>query len=84
VAANESMVAAGVVRTTATISEAGRLVPPGPVQSNVYTYTPIVLSGPTVVPVLEAATVPPQPSLPLPPLAVQAVAPFVVHARTVD
>jgi hypothetical protein len=83
-AANEPMLAAGVALFTVTSTEAGALAPPGPVQLSVYTYKPAVLSGPMVVPALAVGRVPFQPSVPLPPLAVQALAPLLLQESTVE
>jgi hypothetical protein len=84
VAVNAVIVAAGAAWLTVTVNEAGRPIPPGPVHSSVYTYTPAALSGPTVKALLETATLPLQPSEPLPPPAVHALAPLVVQENEVD
>jgi hypothetical protein len=44
---------------------------------------PAVENGPMLVPPLDVGTVPPQPSVPEPPLAVQEAALLVVHDRVV-
>ena len=54
--------------------------PPLPVQLSVYEYTPGVLIAFNTAPVLETGWLPLQPSVPVPPLAVQDVAFEDVHA----
>jgi hypothetical protein len=84
VALNVAIVAAGGVAVTMTLSELGVLVPPGPVQVNVYVTSPMPLIGPTALPVLDTGTMPLQPSAPVPPLAAHAVAPLLDQANEVD
>jgi hypothetical protein len=57
-----------------TLTELGALVPPGPLQVRTNVYVPATVTGPTGVPVLEVATVPLQPGVLEPPLAVHEVA----------
>lgn len=78
-----SIVAAGGgVAFTVTGMDCGPLGPPGPVQMSVKVCDPAG-RGPTLNPVLEVGTTPLHPSAPLPPLAVQELAPVVLHARDV-
>ena len=49
------------------------LVPPPPEQLSVYVKVPVVLMGPIVTPLVVSGWLPLQPSLPVPPLAVQEV-----------
>jgi hypothetical protein len=78
------MDAAGGVAVTVTLTELGALVPPAPLHVKVYVSLPVALIGPTLVPVLDTGCAPPQPSAPVPPLAVQAVAPLLDQASNVD
>lgn len=83
-AVNETMVAAGVALSTVTLVDIGALAPPGPVQFSVYTYVPAVFRGPTIVTTLLVGSEPAQPSEPVPPLAVQALAPLVTQVINTD
>jgi len=69
----------GTTGLTVTLVELGALVPPPPVQVNVYVTVPAVDSGPVEVPVLDEPLAPAQPSEPVPPLPVHEVAALVVH-----
>ncbi len=74
----------GTTGLTVTLVELGALVPPAPVQVNVYVTVPAVDSGPVDVPALEGPLAPAQPSEPVPPLPVQEVAELVVHDNEAD
>jgi len=60
------------------------LVPPGPLQLNVYVYIPGVLIGPATNPLLEVGSEPLHPSEPAPPAAMHAVALVVDHWSVTD
>jgi hypothetical protein len=66
--------AGGTAFVTLTVTDFGVPIPPGPVQSSVYVNEPAVAKGPMLVPALESGSLPFHPSVPEPPLAVQAVA----------
>jgi len=83
-AVNAVTLGAGGALATSTVTDSGALLPPGPVQVNVYIKLPTVLIGPTVIPVLDTPTAPFQLSAPLPPLAVHVVALVVDQAIEVD
>jgi hypothetical protein len=59
------------------------VLPPGPAQVNTYEYTPAAVTGPLLAPPLEVGSAPDQASAPLPPLAAQDVALFVVQVNDV-
>jgi len=84
VAVKLPMDAAGGVAVTVTLTELGALVPPAPLQVNVYVSLPVALIGPTGVPLLDTGSAPLQPSAPVPPLAMQAVAPLLDQASEID
>ena len=73
----------GAAAVTTTLAVRVGLEPPGPVQVNVYVTVPTVPRGPTTVAALDVPTVPLHPSEPVPPPAVQEVAPLVDQARVV-
>jgi hypothetical protein len=77
-------VAAGGALVTVTSTVAGLLVPPAPLQVKMNVSVPTELNGPTEVPELAAGREPVQPSLPVPPLGVHAVAFSVLQESRVD
>src|ERR1700750_890618 len=74
----------GIIAPTATVADDGPLDPPAPVQVNVYVTLPAVVSGPTETLAPETATVPFQPSVPVPPVAVQDEASLVAHVSAIE
>jgi hypothetical protein len=80
---NELMTGGGGVLLTSTVTDTGELPPPSPVHVKVNRKFPAVFSGPTSR-VEIGVTVPVQLSAPLPPLAVQEVAPTDAQVSSVD
>jgi hypothetical protein len=82
-AAKEVIAAAGGALVTSTVTDCGELVPPDPVQVNVYTNCPAVFNVAVVKPAFEVFCAAAQPSPVEPPVPVQELAPVVVHASCV-
>jgi hypothetical protein len=76
-----TVAANGASGSTLSTTELGAPVPPAPVQVRVYVYVPGNRITPVLVPALAVPIEPFQPSAPVPPVAVQEVAPLLLHDK---